>query len=147
MKKLGIPFTKNIDDGALFLLFKKFLHEKVVENAIPMLKSAYFLSHCDNNFDDREKLLLETFVSGLNLDKDVKENFLKSFFLEVKNEFNSCKPKNRSKYIAKIYNTQSIETKKEILKFCYLLALIDENITSEEIRFHSEICKIWKIGH
>ena len=147
MKKIGLRFAPDLDDQALFLLFQKYINEKIIDGVVPILHSGYFLACCDDQYDEKDKKLLETFINNLGIDENQKDEFFRKFLVDVEKDFQSCKKKDKASYIAKKFKSQTKEIKTEILKFCSILTLMDENPTSEKNRFHNKLAQSWGFDH
>lgn len=145
MKKFDVPFTSNLDDEALFRLFRRFISDKILEYATPMLKCGYFMARCDNNFNSDEKELLEYFVRHLDILEEVKREYLVSFFRNAEQEYKAVEKKDPVAFIAKVYRSQKESDKLQILKFCYIIALVDGKLVEDEVVFHEKLARKWKI--
>jgi hypothetical protein len=147
MKKIGIRFTPNLDDQALFLLFQKYIHKKMIDSVTPILHGGYFWACCDDQHDEMDRKLLETFINNLDIDKNQKDEFLRRFLIDVEKDFQSCKKKDKASYIAKKFKSQTKEIKTEILKFCSILSIMSENLTPEKNKFNYKLEQLWGIDH
>jgi len=145
MKKHKIPFTSNLDDEALFRLFRRFIGEKILEHLRPLLLAGYFMARCDNNFQHDEKEILTFFIKNLDVLDEVKNDFLNSFFTEAEQVYNQYKETEDFRVLTKACKTKDDEKNQHILRFCYAIAMVDEEVKRDELIFHDILAREFSI--
>ena len=145
MKELKVPFTKNLDDKALFNLFRRHLSEQILKYVEPMMRAGFFMALCDDDFHADEKRTLEFFIKNLDLHELSKKEFLIKFFPAAKKEYNKAKGDHNA--LAKIISEQSKDDQygKSILRFCYALALVEGGEKRQELIFYNSLAREMKI--
>jgi hypothetical protein len=146
MKKLRVPFTGNLDDEALFRLFRRHIGEKLIKQVRPMLIAGYFMTRCDDDVDEEEERILTFFIKNLDVLDEVKEEFLAVFFSEAEELYKKAESTSMEKVLGKICASQNEDGKDQILRFTYSMALVSEGVQRKELALHETLARALKIS-
>lgn len=146
MKELRVPFVKSLDDESLFLQFRLFISEKIIEQVKPLLMVGYFMMRCDDAPHEKEKRMLTFFIKNLDVLDDVKQKFASTFFGEAEALYKQAQSTSVDKVLAKLCASQNKDDKEQILRFTYSIAMADGVIHRQELAFHETIARVLKVS-
>ncbi|WP_168441925.1 hypothetical protein [Pontiella desulfatans] len=146
MKKLRVPFTSNLDDEALFRLFRRHIGEKIIKQVKPMLTAGYFMTRCDDEVDQEEERILTFFIKNLDVLEEVKKEFLAVFFSEAEALYKKAESSSMEKVLGKICASQDAGGKDQILRFTYSMALASDTVKRKELALHETLARVMKVA-
>lgn len=144
MRKLSIPFTNNLDDAALLTLFGKDIGKRILSYVEPMIAAGNHLARCDGNLHEQEKNLISFFVDTLDVPVELKKQFLQKIFSnDGEKRLNDAE---MAQKIAKLSKEKGSKYGENILKFCFAVALADNEHGREERVFLDTLSRALEIS-
>lgn len=145
MKKLRVAFTKNLDDEALFRLFRRYVSEKVINHMKPALYAGYLMARSDDDYHEDEQRMLTFFIKNLDVSEEVKAELLATFYQDADALFDKMQSTTVKKALGSLFAPLDHAGKEQVLRFAYSLAIADGQVQKCESIFYENIARVMDV--